>query len=308
MSRAFILLLVGPTASGKSRLALQVAAAVGGELVNCDAQQTYRHLDIATAKPSAEDRTRIPHHLYDVVDPDKKINAVLYAAMADAAIAEIAGRGRLPLVVGGTGLYMRTLLRGVARIPDVPTAVRDQVLQTLAAEGPPALHARLQEVDPAAAERLHPNDVQRVGRALEVFIATGTPISEYQASHRFAEVRYPHAAFALEWPIEELKQRIRMRVDQMFDAGLLNEARTLLEQGYPRNLRAFKALGYREAFAVLDGKLTEHEARERIKILHRQYAKRQLSWFRKEQVTWLPGEDSEAAVEMMLKACQHSPE
>jgi len=302
VSRAFILLLVGPTASGKSRLAMQVAAAAGGELVNCDAQQTYRHLEIATAKPSAEDRARIPHHLYDVVDPDEKINAGLFVAMADAAIAEIAGRGRLPLVVGGTGLYMRTLLRGVAQIPEIPAAVRNQVLQSMATEGAPALHARLRDVDPAAAERLHPNDAQRVSRALEVFIATGTPISEYQTAHHIAEVRYPHAAFAVEWPIKELEQRIRARVDQMFDAGLMDEARGLLEQGYPRDLRAFKALGYREAFAVLDGTLTERDARERIKILHRQYAKRQLTWFRKEQVTWLPGDAPDAAVEAMLAA------
>ena len=300
MSRAFILLLVGPTASGKSRVALQVAAATGAELVNCDAQQTYRHLEVATAKPSAEDQARIPHHLYDVVNPDEEINAALYATIADAAIEEIGGRGQLPLVVGGTGLYMRTLLRGVARIPEVPAAVRDQVLQTLAAEGAPALHARLREVDPAAAERLHPNDAQRVGRALEVFIATGTPISEYQAAHGIAEIRYPHAAFALEWPSEMLEQRIRTRVDQMFDAGLLDEARRLLERGYPRDLRAFKALGYRETFAVLAGELTEREARERIKTLHRQYAKRQLTWFRKEQVTWLPGDDPEGAVAAML--------
>ena len=302
MSRAFILLLVGPTASGKSRLALQAAAAAGAELINCDAQQTYRHLDIATAKPSAEDRARIPHHLYDVVDPHEEINAGLYAAMADAAIAEIAARGQLPLVVGGTGLYVRTLLHGVASIPDVPAAVRDQVLQTLAAKGAPALHTRLREVDPAAAERLHPNDAQRVSRALEVFIATGTRISEYQAVHRIAEVRYPHAAFAVEWPIDELEQRIRTRVDQMFDAGLLDEARGLLEQGYPGDLRSFKALGYREAFAVLDGEMTEDEARERIKILHRRYAKRQLTWFRKERLTWLPGDDPDAAVDAMLAA------
>jgi len=300
--RPFILLLVGPTASGKSGLALEFAEAAGAEMVNCDAQQVYRGLDIGTAKPSVEDRARIPHHLYDVVEPDQEINAGRYAALADAAIADIAARGRLPLVVGGTGLYMRTLLRGVAPIPEIPAEIREQVRGIQESEGAASLHARLRDADPEAAARLHPNDAQRVGRALEVYLATGRPISMYQDEHGFATERYPHAAFGLEWSLDVLVNRIRTRVDAMFDAGLLNEARALLDRGYPSTLRSFKALGYSEAFDVLDGAMTEDEARERIKVLHRRYAKRQLTWFRREDVTWLPGDESEAAVETMVSA------
>lgn len=300
-TRPFVLLLVGPTASGKSDLALRVAEAAGAEIVNCDAQQTYRHMDIATAKPSAGERARVPHHLYDVVDPDEEINAGRYATLADAAVEEISGRGKVPLVVGGTGLYMRALLRGVAPIPEVPAEVRDQVRRALALDGPQSLHARLKDVDPEAAERLHPNDAQRVGRALEVFISTGRPMSMYQDEHRFAKERHPHAIFGVDRSLDLLVHRIRGRVDRMFDHGLLDEARALLDRGYPRTLRAFKALGYREAFEVLDGAMTEDEARERIKTLHRQYAKRQLTWFRKESVTWLD-DDGDAAVETITAA------
>ena len=300
--RPFLLLLVGPTASGKSRLAVRVAEAVGAEIINCDAQQTYRGMDIATAKPGAAERARIPHHLYDVIAPDEDINAAHYAALADAAITEIAARGRVPLVVGGTGLYMRALLRGVAPVPDVPASVREQVQRTLDLEDAPSLHARLRDIDPESAERLHPNDTQRVCRALEVFIATGRPLSMYQDAHRFEGLRYRHAAFCLDRSLDILVHRIRDRVDRMFETGLLDEARGLLDQGYPRDLRAFKALGYREAFEVLDGALTEDEARERIKTLHRQYAKRQLTWFRKEEVTWLDGGDEDAAVAAMIAA------
>ncbi len=300
--RPFVLLLVGPTASGKSALALDIAEAAGAEIVNCDAQQAYRHMDVGTAKPSPEVRARIPHHLYDVIEPDEEINAGLYATMADAAITEIAERGRVPLVVGGTGLYVRALLHGVAQIPKIPEEIRERVLRTLELDGANALHARLRDVDPEAAERLHPNDTQRVGRALEVFIATERPISMYQEAHRFEGERYPHATFGIDLSLDVLVHQIRRRVNGMFDAGLLDEAQALLDKGYPRDLRAFKALGYREAFEVLDGAMTEDEARERIKVLHRQYAKRQLTWFRKEQVTWLDGGDMDAAVAAMVGA------
>ena len=301
-TRPFILILVGPTASGKSALALDVAEAAGGEIINCDAQQTYRHMDIGTAKPSAADRARIPHHLFDVIEPNEEINAGVYATMADAAIAEVAGRGRIPILVGGTGLYLRALLRGVAPIPEVPAEIRGQVLRDLELDGANALHSRLRDVDPEAASRLHPNDTQRVGRALEVFLATGRPISMYQEAHRFDGERYPHAAFGIELSHDLLVHRIRNRVDEMFDAGLLGEARALLERGYTRDLRSFKALGYREAFEVLDGAMTEEEARERVKVLHRQYAKRQLTWFRKEEVRWLDGGDEAQAIAAMVAA------
>ncbi len=300
--RPFLLLLVGPTASGKSDLALRVAEAAGGEIINCDAQQTYRHMDVATAKPSAADRARVPHHLYDVVDPDEEINAGNYAKLADDAIAGVAARDRVPVVVGGTGLYVRALLKGVAPIPEVPAEVREQIRRALALDGAQSLHARLRDVDPEAAERLHPNDSQRVSRALEVFEATGRPITMYQDAHRFAQERYPHAMFGVDRSLDLLVHRIRGRVDQMFEEGVLDEARALLERGYPRTLRAFKALGYREAFEILDGALDEDEARERIKTLHRQYAKRQLTWFRKEQVTWLDddGDDAVATIKASI--------
>ncbi|MBM4372518.1 MAG: tRNA (adenosine(37)-N6)-dimethylallyltransferase MiaA [Deltaproteobacteria bacterium] len=297
-----MLLLAGPTASGKSDLALRAAEAAGGEIVNADAQQVYRHMDIGTAKPTPEERSRVPHHLHDVADPWEWYDAGRFQGDADRAIADIAARGRLPVVVGGTGLYLRALLRGIAVVPAVPQEVRARVLGTLDREGAPALHARLREVDPAAAARLHPNDAQRVGRALEVWIATGRPLSSFQDAHRFGDERYPHAAFGVAWEAEALDRRIAARVDRMFDAGFLDEARRLLDLGCPRELRAFKALGYREAFAVLDGVLPEPEARARVRTLHRRYAKRQRTWFRREALTWVPGDRPGEALDRLLAA------
>jgi tRNA dimethylallyltransferase len=283
-----IFLLLGPTASGKTALALELAARLPLEILNCDSMQVYRGMDIGTAKPTAEELARAPHHLFDLVAPDQELNAGSYGKLADAAIAEVEGRGRFALLVGGTGLWARAVTHGVAPMPDVPPEVRETVRRDLKTLGAPALHQRLVELDPVAAARLHPNDSQRIARALEVALGTGRPISAYQEAHGFAQQRYPHLVFGIRREREELYQRIAERVPRMFEAGFLEEAQRLLDQGYAPDLRAFKALGYHEAFRVLRGRLEVPAAVELIIHAHRHYARRQLTWFRgEESLQWV---------------------
>lgn len=298
-----VVLLMGPTASGKSTLAMKVAGLRDVEIVNCDSQQIYRYLDIGTAKPGPEDRARCPHHLFDIVDPREGFNAGAYQEAADRAIEEIVQRGRIPLVVGGTGLYARALLKGIAEIPPIPEEVREEVRRALAELGPNQIHENLAQVDPESARRLHPNDSQRVTRALEVFRATGRSITWFQEQHGFNQQRYQASIFGMSWPRDLLDQRIRTRLGGMVDQGFLEEAGRLLAMGYPEDTPAFQALGYRELFQVLAGTLSLRRAVERIRLIHRQYAKRQMTWFNKmEGLTWIEGTDPDQALARVLDA------
>ncbi len=277
-----ILVLVGPTASGKTSLSLELARRFPLEIVNLDASQLYVGMDIGTAKPSAAERAEIPHHLFDVSMPDRPLNAGVYAGLADQLIAPILERGRWPLFVGGTGLYAKALLFGLATIPEVPAAIRDSIIGRMKQEGSAALHARLAEVDPVTARRLPPADTQRISRALEVFEATGTPISAFQEEHRFQVPRYRYLKLCVQWPRPVLRQRIVERVPGMFEAGFVREVEALLASGYPPELRTFKALGYREVIEHLEGRSTLSECIERVTLRHLQYARRQETWFNRE--------------------------
>ena len=285
--RPRIVVLTGATASGKSALALDLAERLGAEIVGADSQQVYRGLDVGTAKPTAADRTRVPHHLLDVAEPGEQLTVARYLALADAAIADIHRRGRRVLVVGGTGLWIRALLHGLAPAPPRDDALRAELEAFADAEGSPALHARLAEVDPEAAARLHPHDRLRLVRALEVHRLSGRPLSGIQADHRFALARYPHRLLALRLPREVLRARIHRRVEAMLDAGWADEVRRLLaHEGGAHRLP--RVLGYAEVAAWAQGDLDRATLVDRLAARTWQYARRQGTWLRKEPgVVWL---------------------
>ncbi len=289
-----IAVIAGPTASGKTALAIALARRLGGEIVNADSQQVYRGLDVGTAKPTPEERAQAPHHLLDVVEPGEGMDAARFVALADAAIADVAGRGRFPVVAGGTGLYLRALLHGVVAAPGRDPALRARLEADAAREGRPALHARLAAVDPEAARRIRPNDLVRIVRALEIAHAGGRP-SELFAAHAFAQDRYDADVFALDPPRAELHARIEARVREMFASGLLDEAAALLARfgdALPRKL----PIGYADASASARGEIALGEAIRRVQVAHRRYARRQITWLRKERgVEWVrPPYDVEA--------------
>jgi tRNA dimethylallyltransferase len=289
-----LLVVAGPTASGKTALAVALARRLGGEIVNADSQQVYRGLDVGTAKPTAAERALVPHHLLDVVEPGEGMDAARWAALADAAIADIAGRGRLPIVAGGTGLYLRALLHGVVAAPGRDPALRARLEAEAAALGRPALHARLAAIDPEAAARIRENDLVRIVRALEI-AAGGRRPSELYAEHAFQPDRYAATILALDPPRAELHARIDARVREMFAGGLLDEARALVAR-CGGALPPKAPIGYAEAALCVTGALALEEAIRRVQVAHRRYARRQVIWLRKERgVEWIvPPFDAEA--------------
>ena len=224
--------IAGPTASGKTALAVRRAIALGAEIVSADSQQVYRHFDIGTAKPSPAELEAVPHHLISVVEPGDLFSAARYQALADQAIEDIAARGKKILVVGGTGLYVRILLRGVVEAPPADAELRARLTDEAERLGRPALHERLRKLDPEAAERIQPQDLVRIIRALEILELTGEPASKRRDEHAFAEHRYPHSLFVLDPPREELYRAIDARTEALFRAGLVEEVRSLIARGY----------------------------------------------------------------------------
>lgn len=277
-----LIVIAGPTASGKTGLALEVARRVGGEVVSADSQQVYRHFDIGTAKPSAAELASAPHHLVSCVDPLEDFSAARFQRLADEAIAGIVARGRRPVVVGGTGLYLRVLLHGVVAAPGRDEALRAALVALAEAEGDAALHARLEAVDPETARRLPVADRVRVIRALEIHAATGRPASEHRAAHAFEADRYRYALWVLDPPREALYAAIDARAAAMFRDGLVEETRALVARGY-RDAAPMRAVGYAQALACLEGRLTEAEAIAQTARATRRYAKRQWTWFKRER-------------------------
>ncbi|WP_223646689.1 tRNA (adenosine(37)-N6)-dimethylallyltransferase MiaA [Corallococcus sp. EGB] len=273
--------IAGPTASGKTALAIGWARAAGGEIVSADSQQVYRGFDIGTAKPSAEELAAVPHHLVSCVDPLEPFSAAEYQRRADAAIADIASRGRPVFVVGGTGLYLRVLLHGVVDAPGALPSLR-AALEALAAEqGREAVHRRLSEVDPETAAKLPAQDLVRVVRALEIHAQTGVTASEFRRAHAFTPDRYPFQLYVLDPPREALYAAINARTETLFSRGIVEETRALLEQGYA-DAAPMRSVGYVQARAVVEGRMTRDEAIADTAQETRRYAKRQLTWFRKE--------------------------
>lgn len=282
-----VIVVVGPTCSGKSDLAESVAEFSSGEIVNADSMQIYRGLDIGTAKPAAGSMSAIPHHLFDIVDPAENFTAAEYVRRAREVILEINSRKRIPVVVGGTGLYIRAMLSGLAESPGGDNAVREEYAEYAAANGNEALHALLSSVDPLAGARLHANNRVRVIRALEVFRLTGRSIVEFQQEHSFTLKWCNYLKIGINVERDELYRRINMRVDGMISAGLVDEVRTLLAAGYRPELKSMSAIGYREICSYLAGDVALPDAIELIKRNTRHYAKRQLTWFNSEDdVNW----------------------
>ena len=293
-----LVVVLGPTASGKTGLAVRLAEKFGGEVISCDSVAVYRELEIGTAKPSREERARVPHHLIDVVHPDQPYTAGDYARAARVALADISARGRIPIVAGGTGLYLRALLEGLFPIGqgqelslgDKPRAgLRARLRNRESQRGAEYMHRLLQKLDAAAAQRIHPNDVPKVVRAIEVCVLAGKPMTEAWTTGRDALQGYRVVKIGLAPEREHLYARINQRAAEMFAAGLVDETRGLVAK-YGAKCRPLDSLGYREAQAVLRGEIAETVAIPVAAQGHRNYAKRQGTWFRREPgVNWLAG-------------------
>jgi tRNA dimethylallyltransferase len=274
--------VLGPTASGKSALGLALAERTGGEIVACDSQQVYIGMDIGTAKPTADERRRVAHHALDLVHPDEVFHAARWAAVARAAIADIAARGRLPIVVGGTGLYYRALVTGLFDAPPPDEAIRARHRAQAAADGVETLHARLAAVDPEAATAIRPRDLVRISRALEIHEQTGVPITTLRR-RAAAPADLAPTVLLFDPPLAALRGRIAARVDQMIAAGFLEEVRALRAAGYGPTLKPLQALGYRQLGAVLDGTASLPDAIAETVQATFSYARRQRTWFRKQE-------------------------
>ncbi len=281
--------IVGPTGSGKSDLALAVAEALDGEIVNCDSLQVYRYFDIGTAKLPLEERRGIPHHLIDVIDPDEVFTAGQYARAAREAVAGIAARGRLPIVAGGTGFYLRALVDGLFEGPSRDQPLRDR-LAVREARRPGALHRLLSRFDAEAARRIHANDVPKVTRALEVCLLARRPVTELYREGRDALCGYRVLKLGLLPDRDALYERLDARCRAMFEGGLVEEVRRILALGYPASCKPFESHGYRQALQLIGGELNTREALFYAQRNTRRYAKRQLTWFRREaRLEWLKG-------------------
>ncbi len=276
-----LIVLSGQTGSGKSALAQKLARRFDVEVISADSVQVYRGFDIGSAKPTAAERAELPHHLIDILAPDDAIDAAGYSRRADAVIASLRERNKIPLIVGGTGLWIRALLRGLVDLPAVNLALREELEQQSRAVGNDAMHARLAEVDPLSAEHIHPNDTLRIVRALEVYAQTGKALGKLRQEHGLGGPRYRTLMFAIEHPSEELRPKLRARTEHMLASGWIEEVEALLAQ-WPTNARAFGSVGYREICAHLGGKITRNDLPEVIERETWRYAKRQRNWFRAE--------------------------
>jgi tRNA dimethylallyltransferase len=304
--KPLVVAILGPTATGKSALGLAVAERHGGEIVNCDSTAVYRGFDIGTDKVPVEDRRGIPHHLVDIIEPTDEYTAAQYAGDAAAAIQSIHARGRLPILVGGTGFYFRALTRGLFPGPGRDTRLRARLEAAAAGRGVPWLHRMLQRVDPDSGHRIQPRDLKRIVRALEVFFLTGRPLTEHFAATK-PPIELHVLAIGVRLPAAVISERVVRRVDEQFERGLLDEIRTLLDRGIPESARPFGGLVYRQALEHLRGVRNEAATRALIAQENRRYARRQLIWFRKEpNLNWFdgPGESSStiAAVNRLVDA------
>jgi tRNA dimethylallyltransferase len=289
-----VLVILGPTCVGKTQVSLKLADILKGEIVSFDSRQIYKYMDVGTAKPSKEDRSRFRHHLIDLISPDEKFTAADYGKKARQIIREIAGRNRQPIAVGGSGLYLRALMEGFFKGPEADERIRRKLEREAQEFGGPHLFRRLRETDPEAAERIHPNDLVRIVRALEVYEITGKTISLLQREGDYEQFPVRFVQIGLNIERSELYRRIDRRVEEMISAGLPEEVKALKRKGFSPRLRSLKTVGYQELFAYLEGEVDLPTAVENIKLNTRHYAKRQLTWFRKvEDVTWLDVEDDQ---------------
>lgn len=289
-----ILVIVGPTASGKTRMAVELAQRHNGEVISADSMQIYRTMDIGTAKPTKEEMGGIPHHMIDVADPEEDFSVARYVEMAARCVDDVLARGKLPIVAGGTGLYIDSLLSGRTFAPFSPdSALRGELERELAEKGGQAMLEALAQVDPEAAQRLHPNDHKRIVRALEVYRSTGKTITQHNRETQAIPPRYNALTIGLAFQDRQaMWRRIDQRVDEMVAAGLEDEVRRLLTSGISPKCTAMQAIGYKEFTQALSGEMTWQEAADVVKLRSRQYAKRQLTWFgRNPSTRWVRWDD-----------------
>ncbi|MDH3975843.1 MAG: tRNA (adenosine(37)-N6)-dimethylallyltransferase MiaA [Deltaproteobacteria bacterium] len=310
MNRPALICIVGPTASGKSAVAVELAKSLDAEVVSADSMQVYRYLDIGTAKPSPPEMKHVPHHMIDAVNPDEDFTVSDYREMAAGIIDDIHKRGKRVIIAGGTGLYVRALIKGLVDTPEADKRLREELEEAAEKKGPLSLYRKLEEIDAEAARGIHPNNRVRVIRALEVAMLSGRKISDFQRSHRFSEKAYPFLMLGIDVERDELYRRIESRVETMVENGFEREVRRLLDRGYSRDLKPMRAVGYKEMCAhIIDGVPFERTV-ELIKRDSRRYAKRQLTWFRKEEVQWLKREAfaAEELRERLLSFVMHPEE
>lgn len=288
-----LVILTGPTAVGKTALSIALAKSINGEIVSADSMQVYRHMDIGSAKITAEEMAGVPHHLIDVMEPTEAFNVVIFQELAKEAMEEIYGRGRIPILVGGTGFYIQAVLYDIDFTEnDEDSSLRRELEELARREGPEVLYEKLKSVDPAACESIHAHNVKRVIRALEFYEKTGQPISEHNEAQRQKDSPYRFAYFVLNDRREEIYKKIDARVDQMMAAGLVEEVRALREMGCTKDMVSMQGLGYKEILCCLEGELSQEEAVYLIKRDTRHFAKRQLTWFRREKdVIWVEKSD-----------------
>ena len=284
-----LLILTGPTAVGKTRLSIKLAKAVNGEIISADSMQVYRYMDIGSAKIKPEETEGVPHHLIDVLDPEEEFNVVTFQKMCKKCMEEIYGRGHVPILTGGTGFYIQSVLYDIDFTENAEdTTIRDRLEKEAKEKGAEYLHQKLQEVDPASAEAIHANNIKRVIRALEFYEQTGEKISLHNETERQKESAYTSCYFVLNDDREKLYERIDRRVDEMLAEGLVAEVEALKKRGCTRKLVSMQGLGYKEILAYLDGEYSLEEAVYRIKRDTRHFAKRQITWFKREkEVIWI---------------------
>jgi tRNA dimethylallyltransferase len=287
-----IIVITGPTASGKSSVAIELARLFDGEIVNADSMQVYRGMDVGTAKLPVPERKGIPHHLIDVVNPDEEFNAAIYQSKALPLMEGMAARGKLPFVVGGTGLYIKTLLCGLLDHPHPEPGLRESLLKEWEQHGSYSLRESLKSLDPESAQRIHPHDKVRILRALEIIRLTGKPLSSLIRKHGFREKLFVACKICLQMEREHLYHRINARTVAMIEEGLPKETETLLGKGYSPELKPMKSLGYRQMVKYLAGEWSLNEAVSQLKRDTRRYAKRQLTWFRGDpEMLWMDPEN-----------------
>jgi tRNA dimethylallyltransferase len=282
-----VIVICGPTGIGKTTVGIKVAEQLGGEIISADSMQIYRYMDIGTAKPTAEEQARVLHHMVDIVDPDEDFDAVRFAQMAREKVMQLHQKGVLPVVVGGTGLYIKALLQGLFQSSPADPEIRERLKQEAEENGSSALHERLKQLDPDTAERLHPNDAYRIVRALETIESTGQSIYDHHQGHGFADQPFDALKIGLQMDRQKLYDRIDQRVDLMIDAGLLDEVKKLLGMGYTAGLKSMQSIGYRHMAAFNDGSLPWNECIRTFKRDTRRFAKRQFTWFGADhQIHW----------------------
>lgn len=301
MDKIKIIVIVGPTASGKSALAIELSRRFDGEIVSADSMQVYRYMDIGTAKPVKEEREKIPHHLIDIVDPDEEFTAARYRDEASKVIMEIHKRGKNVFVVGGTGLYIRALTKGLFKGPGSDAQIRSELAMLgSGSDGAGYLYEKLKEADPQAAIGIHPNNTARIIRALEVYYLTNKPISVFQKEHNFSEEPYEVVKIGLSVDRKFLYKSIEDRVDNMIKAGLAEEARRVLDMGYSPGLKTMRGLGYKEIIGYIQNKYSLEDAVREIKKNTRRYAKRQMTWFKKEaDIRWFSSEEKDKIISLI---------